>query len=68
MSLKAFHIAFIFLSAALSAGFAAWCFRETASTGNLGIALTGVLSAACAVGLGAYGIRFVRKTKGLGYL
>ena len=68
MSLKAFHIAFIFLSAVLAAGFAAWCFREMSETGNSGLGFAGAISAACAVALGAYGIRFVRKTKGLGYL
>ncbi len=65
MSLKAFHVAFIFLSAALASGFAAWCFAQQPQVSYL---VAGVVSAAAAVALAAYGIRFIRKTKDLGYL
>jgi len=65
MSLKAFHLMFIILSAVLAAAFAVWCFRDFSKT--LYVVL-GLSSIACAVGLAAYGVRFVRKTKGVGYL
>lgn len=68
MSLKAFHIAFIVLSAALAAGFAAWCFREVSASGNTAMGIAGGISAASSIALGAYGVRFLRKTKDLGYL
>ncbi len=68
MSLKAIHLAFIFLSTLLAAGFSAWCFREMSRTGDSALGLAGGMASACAVALAAYGIRFIRKTKGLGYL
>ena len=68
MSLKAFHLAFILISAVLAAGFSAWCFREMSRAGGLGAGVAGIVSAAAAVGLGAYAVRFVRKSRGIGYL
>ena len=68
MSLKAVHLAFICASALLAAGFSAWCFREMARTGDLAPGAAGVISAAAAVALGLYAIRFVRKSRDIGYL
>jgi hypothetical protein len=68
VSLKAFHVAFIFLSTTLCGGFALWCFREMARTENTSFGLAGGLSVAGALALVAYGIRFLRKSRGVGYL
>jgi hypothetical protein len=59
MSLKGFHIFFIVLSILLSIGCAAWSFVN-------GVALAfGIGSCVTAVGLIAYGIYFVRKSRTL---
>jgi hypothetical protein len=59
MSLKGFHILFIFLSILLAAGCAVWSF------GN-GVALPfGIASCVIAVALVMYGIFFIRKTRKL---
>ncbi len=57
MSLKAFHLVFIFLAILLSIGCAAWSyFNETAP-------LFGIASAVAAVALIVYGIYFIKKSK-----
>lgn len=68
MSLKAVHLAFIFVSAVLAGGFSLWCFREMSRTDSLGAGVAGALSAAATIALGVYAIRFLRKSKGLDYL
>ena len=65
MSLKAFHIIFIFFSTALALGVGAWCIYvdlvEAVQT-----YLTGAIASfACAVGLVIYGFWFYRKMKRL---
>jgi hypothetical protein len=59
MSLRAFHILFIFLSILLAAGCAVWAFVNGAA------AAFGIVSGLIAVGLVIYGIYFIRKTKRL---
>lgn len=59
MSLKAFHILFIFLSVVLAAGCAWWAFANEASLAF------GIGSAVVAVGLVIYGIQFLKKTRKL---
>lgn len=61
MSLKHFHIAFIFFCAVFSFGFAAWCFVFQALPGMSNI--MGWASAIGGVLLVFYGIRFYRKSK-----
>ncbi len=57
MSLKGFHILFIFLSILLAAGCAAWSFVN-------GVALPfGIASCVIAAALGIYGIYFIRKAR-----
>lgn len=68
MSLKAFHIAFILLSAALCAGFALWCFREMSRADNLGYGVAGGASAAGVVALAVYAVRFLKKSRSVSYL
>jgi hypothetical protein len=59
MSLKGFHLFFIFLSILLAAGCAAWAFaNEVAGP-------FGVLSCIAAALLVIYGIYFIRKTRKL---
>lgn len=59
MSLKGFHIFFIFLSVLLAAGCAAWSFAN-------GVALPFGISA-CVVGVSlvVYGVYFIRKSRNL---
>ncbi|MDB6148652.1 MAG: hypothetical protein JWQ44_100 [Chthoniobacter sp.] len=59
MSLKGFHIVFIFLSILLAAGCAVWSFVNDVARPF------GIASAVVAVGLLVYGIYFVRKTRKL---
>lgn len=59
MSLKGFHIFFIFLATLLCAGCAWWAFAN-----EVGMAFGGS-SAAVAVALFVYGIYFVKKTRRL---
>ena len=59
MSLKGFHIFFIFLSVLLAAGCGAWAFANEVA-GPFGI-----VSCVVAGGLVIYGIYFIRKTRKL---
>ncbi len=68
MSLKAFHVAFILLSTGLCAGFALWCFREMTRTDNAAYGLVGGLSAAGILALAMYAVRFLKKSRGVGFL
>ena len=68
MSLKAFHIFFIGVSAALAFGFAAWAFRGYAESGNMLMLLTSVISILAGIGLVVYGIRFLRKLKHVSFI
>ena len=68
MSLKAFHIAFITLSSLMCFGCGAWGLSQyvhTHSAGHLIFAIAGLLSG---IGLIIYGIRFLRKLKGISFL
>jgi hypothetical protein len=68
MSLKAFHIVFICLSSLLCFGCGAWGldrFTQSGSAGHLLFALAGLLGGA---GLIVYGVRFLRKLKGISFL
>ena len=59
MSLKGFHVFFIFLATLLAAAFAAWSLmNETAVP-------VGIASAVLAVALIIYGIWFIRKSKNI---
>ena len=59
MSLKGFHVFFIFLATLLAAAFAAWSLmNETAVP-------VGIASAVLAVALIVYGIWFIRKAKNI---
>lgn len=61
MSLRAFHIVFIVISALLAAGFAAWCFANASS--DAAYKLMGAGSAAAFPALLVYLVWFVRKTR-----
>jgi hypothetical protein len=68
MSLKAFHIFFIVLSAALSLGFALWAFKGYADGGNARLALAGAGAILAGIALVVYGIKFLRKLKHVSFL
>jgi hypothetical protein len=59
MSLRAFHILFIALSVLMAAACSAWAFMNQAGL------VFGVCSAAVAVGLVMYGVRFLAKTRNI---
>ena len=68
MSLKAFHIFFIVVSIALCVGFGVWATQDFNRSGN-GVHLAlGVGSFIGSLLLGCYGVWFLRKLKGEGYL
>ncbi len=70
MSLKAFHIFFIALSALMCLGIAAWRLVGMGEdgTGGMSAIMQAVAAAAAGFGLIEYGRRFLKKTKELGYL
>ncbi|MEK9136997.1 MAG: hypothetical protein AAB393_07735 [Bacteroidota bacterium] len=68
MSLKAFHIFFIALSTLMAFGFGGWLLNGYAESGSVGELLGGIASILVGVGLIVYGIRFLRKLKGVSYL
>ena len=65
MSLKAFHIAFITICIAFLLGFSLWLFGQYRAHGGALYAATGVLSVAACPALALYGLRFLRKLKGV---
>src|SRR5262245_42136575 len=68
MSLKAFHIFFIALSALMCFGIGAFRAQAYSENGDLGALAQSAVSIAAGAGLVVYGWRFLKKTKGLGYL
>ena len=65
MSLRAFHLFFIALSAALAVFFAAWAAGTYRAEGGVGYAVTAVAALAGSALLARYGASFQRKTKHL---
>jgi hypothetical protein len=63
MSLKAFHVVFITAAVALAVWLGVWALREGAATGSGGMTAFGVVSLIVAVGLVAYEVWFLRKTR-----
>ena len=68
MSLKAFHIFFIVASTALCLGFGIWATRDFARSGSSVHLALGVGSFIGSILLPCYGVWFLRKLKGVGYL
>jgi hypothetical protein len=68
VSLKAFHIFFIVVSIALCVGFGVWATQDFARSGSWVQLMLGVGSFIASVGLVWYGVWFLRKLKGVGYL
>ena len=68
MSLKAFHLFFIGVSTVLALGFASWCFMEYRTQDNALYAVAGGAAVVSSAALVYYGLRFVRKLKGIGTL
>ena len=61
MSLKAFHVFFIFASIVLAFGFGVWAVYIYLQEGNIPYLTMGLLSIAAGVALVFYGIRFLQK-------
>ena len=68
MSLKAFHILFIVLSALMFIGLGIWLIGSYLGGDGIGTGVLGVLSICTAIGLAFYGRSFLRKLKHLSYL
>ena len=68
MSLKAFHIVFVFFSTALALGIGAWCIYVDLVEGVQTYLVGAIVSFICAVGLVVYGLWFYRKMKRLGII
>ncbi len=66
MSLKAFHLLFIALSIALSAGVGGWAIQRYLGGGGAGDLALGMVFFAGGLALLVYGGRFFRKLKELG--
>ena len=65
MSLRAFHLFFISLSAVMAAFCCAWAFSQFRSAHDVGYAGAALVSALSAAGLAVYGAAFQRKTRNL---
>jgi hypothetical protein len=65
MSLRAFHLLFVLLSAALAVFFAAWASGQYRLEGGGGYVVVMVAAVGAALGLVYYGIAFRRKTRDL---
>ncbi len=65
MSLKAFHLFFITLSAVLAAFCAAWAVTQYRLDPTASYAAGATVSVLCAGGLAVYGAMFRRKTRNL---
>jgi hypothetical protein len=65
MSLRAFHIAFIVVSIALSLVVAAWGVREFLTVGSTSALVVGLGGALAGTALVIYGMRFFRKLQEL---
>jgi hypothetical protein len=65
MSLRAFHLFFISLSAVMAAFCAAWAFSQFRADHQFIYAIGSVVSAISVAGLAIYGAAFQRKTRNL---
>jgi hypothetical protein len=68
MSLKAFHVFFIVLSAIMCAGIGVFRAQAFGHSGEVGALAQAAVCFVAAAGLIVYTWRFLKKTKGLGYL
>ena len=65
MSLRAFHVAFIVVSIALSAVVAAWGVREWVTEASADALTVGCAALLSGIGLVIYGVRYFRKLQEL---
>jgi hypothetical protein len=68
MSLKAFHVFFIFISALMCVGIGAFRAQAYAESGEVGPLAQAAVSFIAGGALIVYAWRFLKKTKNLGYL
>jgi hypothetical protein len=65
MSLRAFHLLFIGLSAVLAAFVAAWALGQYRAGAGAGYTVAAVVSLGAGGALSAYAVAFQRKTRGM---
>ena len=63
MSLKAFHIFFIFMSIVITLGFAAWVWFGASEDQKASLSFMGSISGLIGIGLIGYGAHFIRKSR-----
>ncbi|MBL8013878.1 MAG: hypothetical protein JNN05_08530 [Candidatus Omnitrophica bacterium] len=63
MSIKAFHIFFIICAVIISLLFAVWAITKGDNSASSSYFFAGCLSFGIALGLGCYGVFFIRKAK-----
>ena len=68
MSLKVFHIVFVFFSTALALGVGTWCIYVDMIEGVQTYLVGAIASFACAVALVIYGFWFHKKMKRMGII
>lgn len=68
MSLKAFHLVFMFASFLLSIVFGGWAVRQYSHGGGAGLMAAGIASFAVGAAMLVYSRWFLRKLAGVSYL
>lgn len=68
MSLKAFHIFFVFICTLLAVGVGFWGIRDYTIAGHVDTLIAGIGSLLGAVGFVVYGVWFLKKLRGVSYL
>jgi hypothetical protein len=68
MSLKAFHIFFIIVSALLAFGVAAWALLEYRGSGSFSCLAAAIGSFIAGAALIFYGVRFLKKLKNVSFV
>ena len=63
MSLKAFHIFFIFMSIVITLGFAAWGWFGASGDQRASLLIMASVSGLLGIGLIGYGVHFIRKSR-----
>lgn len=63
MSLKIFHIIFIFCSVTITLGFSVWAFRAYQQSAQIGYLVASIASIGAGIGLIVYGSNFIKKMK-----
>jgi hypothetical protein len=68
VSLKAFHIFFIVVSALMAFGVAAWALLSYTASGSFGYLAAAIGSVIAGAGLIFYGVKFLKKLKNVSFV